>query len=222
MQHGIQLDYIWSSAKKNDITVQTLHVSLDNQLTKFREIEEDPQVKHLTPEEACEQHFIENTELIDNRFMVRLPFKKSVNLGDSLDQATRTFQYLEKHLNSNPDLRHRYQEILKLEHMEEIPTDQKGCPANKCYYLPHHCVFKEDSTSTKLRVVFDGSAKTTTGVSINDALMVGPVVQDDSFSIINRFRFFKIALQVDIEKRYRQFGLKAEDRNFGETSLLLN
>ena len=73
-------------------------------------------MKHLTPEEACEQHFIENTELIDNRFMVRLPFKKSVNLGDSLDQATRTFQYLEKRLNSNPDLRRRYQEILKLEH----------------------------------------------------------------------------------------------------------
>ena len=50
--------------------------------------------------------------------------------------------------------------------------------------------------------------------------MVGPVVQGDSFSIINRFRFFKIALQVDIEKRYRQFGLKAEDRRDESTSEL--
>ena len=130
-------------------------MSLDNQLTKFWEIEVVPQVKHLTPEEeACEQNFIENTELIDNRFMVRLPFKKSVTLGDSLDQATRRFQYLEKRLDSNPDLRRKYQdfihEFLKLEHMEEIPTDQVDCPANKCYYLPYHCVFKEDSTTTKL------------------------------------------------------------------------
>ena len=44
--------------------------------------------------------------------------------------------------------------------------------------------------------------------------MVGPVVQYDLFSIINRFRFFKIALSADIEKMYRQVGLKAEDRNF--------
>ena len=65
--------------------------------------------------------------------------------------------------------------------MEEVPAADVDCPSNKCFYLPHHCVFKEDSTTTKLRVVFDGSAKTTKGVSINDALMVGPVVQDYFF-----------------------------------------
>ena len=77
-----------------------------------------------------------------------------------------------------------------------------------------HCVFKEDSTTTKLRVVFDGSPKSTTGVSINDAFMVGPVVQDDLFSIIIRFRFYSTALSADIEKMYRQVGLKEEDRDF--------
>ena len=70
------------------------------------------------------------------------------------------------------------------------------------------------SFSTKLRVVFDGSAKTTNSVTINDALMVGPVVQDDLFSIINRFPFYQIALSGDIEKMYRQIGLREEDRDF--------
>ena len=98
--------------------------------------------------------------------------------------------------------------------MEEVPQHQMQRPANQCYYLPHHCVFKEDSTTTKLRVVFDGSAKTSNGISINEALMVGPVVQGDLFAIITRFRFYKIALTGDVEKMYRQVGLREEDRDF--------
>jgi hypothetical protein len=59
------------------------------------------------------------------------------------------------------------------------------------YYLPHHVVVKESSSTTKVRVVFDGPAKTTTGISLNDILMVGPTVQQDLFSIVMRFRTHK-------------------------------
>jgi len=72
------------------------------------------------------------------------------------------------------------------------------------YYLPHHCVVKETSVTTKLRVVFDASNKTTSGVSLNDALMVGPVLQQDIFAILSRFRRFKYTLTADIAKMYRQ------------------
>ena len=44
--------------------------------------------------------------------------------------------------------------------------------------------------------------------------MVGPVVQDDLFSIITRFRFSKVALSADIEKMYRQVGLKEGHKDF--------
>lgn len=57
---------------------------------------------------------------------------------------------------------------------------------------------------SKIRVVFDASCKTTTGISLNDALMVGPVVQQDLISILIRFRFFSYVFSADIIKMYRQ------------------
>lgn len=50
------------------------------------------------------------------------------------------------------------------------------------------------------------------GHSLNEALLIGPVVQDDLFSIVLRFRQFPIALVADIEKMYRQVSLHPEDR----------
>jgi hypothetical protein len=57
--------------------------------------------------------------------------------------------------------------------------------------MPHHAVIKEHSISTKTRVVFDASAKTTNGISLNDQLMIGPTLQEDLFSILTRFRTYQ-------------------------------
>ena len=58
------------------------------------------------------------------------------------------------------------QEFIDLGHLEEVqPGEINSSPK---FYLPHHCVLKEDSTTTKLRVVFDAFAKATTGFSLND------------------------------------------------------
>lgn len=71
-------------------------------------------------------------------------------------------------------------------------------------YLPHHCVLKPSSETTKLRIVFDASCRSSTRVALNDILMVGPTVQQDLFSIILRFRSFRFVLSTDITKMYRQ------------------
>ena len=82
-----------------------------------------------------------------------------------------------------------------------------------CYYLPHHCVFK-DSTTTKLRVVSDASSKSPNGYSLNDCLLLGPRLQDDVFDILDRFRLHQYALSADVAKMYRQVALDESDRNF--------
>ncbi|XP_076383911.1 uncharacterized protein LOC143261227 [Megalopta genalis] len=66
--------------------------------------------------------------------------------------------------------------------MSQVPDNNEGC------YFPHHGVIKLSSQTTKLRVVFDGSAATSTGLSLNDALHTGPKLQDDLLYILLRFR----------------------------------
>ena len=63
-------------------------------------------------------------------------------------------------------------------------------------------------------MIFDASAKTTSGISLNDKLMVGPTVQKKLFSILIRFQMHQVALLVDIAKFYRQVDLEEEDRDY--------
>ena len=98
--------------------------------------------------------------------------------------------------------------------MEEVPRNEIHMPAINCFYLPHHCVIKDASSTTKLRVVFDASAKSASGVSLNDRLMVGPQLHKDLFGILISFRFHQVTLSADIAKMYRQVQPDEEDKDF--------
>ncbi|XP_071044156.1 uncharacterized protein [Parasteatoda tepidariorum] len=75
-------------------------------------------------------------------------------------------------------------------------------------------VLKPDSKTTKLRVVFDASAKTTNGCSLNDLLCKGGVIQDELFSIMLRFRKHIYAFTADIEKMFRQIEILPSQTKF--------
>ena len=71
------------------------------------------------------------------------------------------------------------------------------------YYLPMHAMHKEDSTTNKLRIVFDASAKMTSGTSLNDHLLVGPTVHPPLVDILLWFRKFRVPLTTDVSHMYR-------------------
>ena len=48
---------------------------------------------------------------------------------------------------------------MDLKHAECVPEADMHKPSQETFYLPMHAVRKEESTTTKLRVVFDASAK---------------------------------------------------------------
>ncbi|XP_050065965.1 uncharacterized protein LOC126555042 [Aphis gossypii] len=145
----------------------------------------------------CEEHFKSTyTRTKEGRFSLKLPIKDISILGSSYEMARRRFFSLEKRLSQNDELRSKYitflQEYEALGHMSQIKN--VDAVHTNCYYLPHHAVLRAESLTTKTRVVFDASAKTTSGKSLNDVLMNGGVVQDDLVSILLRFRMHKFVM----------------------------
>lgn len=125
---------------------------------------------------------------------------------------------LEKRLARNPDLQSQYvhfiQEYEALGHCHEI-NESEDQANQQSYYLPHHAVLRPSSSSTKCRVVFDASAKSSpSDLSLNDTLQIGPVVQNDLYHIALRFRKFKVAFTGDISKMYRQVLQAQSDHRF--------
>ncbi|XP_055632604.1 uncharacterized protein LOC129773080 [Toxorhynchites rutilus septentrionalis] len=193
-------------------------VSLEQSMERFWEIEELPKKSiYSKKENECEiQYSATVSRNHCGRYIVRLPRHSDFDdkIGESKSAAIRRLKYLEKRLYQNPELKHEYckfmYEYVSLGHMRPISNEN----SSKNCYLPHHPAIKDSSTTTKTRVVFDGSAKTSSGYSLNEALLVGPIVQDDLLSIILRFRTFPIGIVADIEKMYRQVRVHYADTPF--------
>lgn len=190
---------------------------VDELLERFWKIEEVNGSNYSIDEQRCEDLFRETVSRDhEGRYIVQMPKHPQYEqlIGASRTSALRRFRWLEQMLNKKESLKLQYhdfmREYLALGHMHEVSEDD-DTQLLECY-LPHHPVIKESSTTTKVRVVFDGSAKTSTGKSLNDSLLVGPVVQDDILTIVVRFRQFPVALVADAEKMYRQVWMHPADR----------
>ncbi|XP_038106134.1 uncharacterized protein LOC119765936 [Culex quinquefasciatus] len=199
----------------------TTTMNLDQTLRKFWEVEEVPKAMQYTPDEQrAAEHF--HSTLSRNeagRYVVRLPFDSAKpQLGESATAAIRRFKAMERKFSLDSELQQNYKqfmtEYLALGHMEKVPPCEVAVTPEKSFYLPHHGVWKVDSKTTKLRVVFDASSKTASGVSLNDRLLVGPNVNEPLFNVFTRWRTYKFAFCADVEKMYRQVLVAREDADY--------
>ncbi|KPJ07794.1 hypothetical protein RR48_12636 [Papilio machaon] len=212
------IDDSLQSTQENIIVMHQI-TNLDDMLKSLWEIDTTSKRKLTQDEQICEELFQNTTSRSSNgRYIVQLPFKtdnpKSME-GNSREIALRRFKQLESKLERSPGLKQKYNEVLEeyltMGHMEKIPQQDI---VKKGVYLPHHAVVRDDKESTKVRIVFDASCKNSDGVSLNDELLVGPVLQEDLRSIILRWRTHKICFASDIEKMYRMILLKKEHTDF--------
>ena len=75
-------------------------------------------------------------------------------------------------------------------------------PIEKTFYIAMHAVYKATSTTTKVRAVFDTSAKSSTGVSLNDTILVSLTIHPPLIDVLLFFRSYFIALTAGISKMY--------------------
>ena len=79
-------------------------------------------------------------------------------------------------------------------------------------HLPHHAVIRQDKETTKVRVVYDASARSS-GPSLNDCLHTGPKFNQRILEILLRFRSYPVAFIADIEKAFLMISVNPKDRD---------
>ena len=75
-------------------------------------------------------------------------------------------------------------------------------------------MIKEDRTKTRLHVVYDASAKSCSKPSLNDCLLLGPVLTPLIFDILFVFHLQKVALIEHMEKVFLNAEVVPEERDF--------
>ena len=190
------------------------------QLQRFWELDDVHETSPLSSEEHwCEEHFQTSHQRNEaGRYVVRLPFRPNSpgTLGSSRPAALRVLLSNERRQQKDPGLHDKYtqflDEYLKLEHMELV---QEGSgSAFPLYYLPHHAVWKGDGETRKIRVVFNASCSSSSGLSLNDLLSPGPKLQTTLWSVLTRWRLYKYAFTTDIVKMFRQLLVHPSDRDW--------
>lgn len=114
------------------------------------------------------------------------------------------FFNLERKLQWEPQVYEEYRsfmrEYISLGHMRLAMSPGK-------YVIPLHAVVKYYNDKMKLRVVFDASARSSSG-SLNDTLYTGPKLQCDIMGILLKCQFHRYMFTADICKMYRQIQIQ--------------
>ena len=184
------------------------HDELVNTVKKFWETESIG-IKELLNEESNENTGIVKPLTYDGkRYVVGLPWKEERELIPSEYQLSRNrLNSLHHKLRQDPELLNEYDRIIKeqleMGIIEEVKTKIDDKFSADVHYLPHHAVLRRDRETTKVRVVYDGSAKSPgNNYSLNDCLQVGPNLIPQLFDVLVKFRSDPTALTADIEKAF--------------------
>ena len=216
----------------SDVSPTVLHcsceasdgASLSDMLEEFWRTEEVGAKNSSSAEDQKCEELYSHTTFRDSlgRYVVRLPWKDPKKLaklpiGSSYFHAVRALKRLEANFANDAKLKVEYtkfmQEYLDLGHMTKAVSEEPS-PSSDYFFLPHHGVWKESSSSTKLRTVFNGSTKLSNDESLNDLFHVGCNLLKSPVDMICRNRNFKIALSADIEKMYRQIMVHDDDKKY--------
>ena len=141
--------------------------------------------------------------------MVTWPWKEErPDLPDNKALALGRLQSLVKKMKKNPQLIQKYDEIiedqLKRGVIEQVKSESNSSTK---HYIPHHAVVNPTKETTKVRVVYDASAKCKPeNKSLNECLYRGPILLQNLSDILSRFRLHRIAMIADKEKAFLQIG----------------
>ena len=192
----------------------------DEILQRFWKPEERPgDQSNLSVEERnVMEHFKRHhSRTKEGRFIVPLAKKSPTPvIGESRSQAVRRFRLMERSLHAKgqfDELSAVMNEYFENDHAELVTTAELDKPTDQVFYMPMHVVRKESSSTTKLRAVFDASAPSSTGTSLNNTLLIGPTVHSTLFDVLLKFQLHRIAITADVSRMYCAVLLHPTDKD---------
>ena len=187
--------------------------NLDAELKRFWELES---LGILKEEHPVQQQFSQRISFKCGRYEVHLPWKDShPHLPDNYDLCRKRLDGLLKRLRQDPEKLRQYDAVIKdqlRQGVVEVVSEPAKWKGERLHYLPHHGVSRQGKQTTKLRVVYDGSAKTN-GPSLNKCLHTGPNFGQHILQILLRFRIHRVAFVGDIEKAFLMVSVVDHDRD---------
>ncbi len=146
----------------------------------------------------------------DGSFVAPLPWMgNKLKLEKHFELNLGRLQSLLNRLRKTPELMEAYHkqilENVERGYVEIADHNYRGI----CTNLPHHPVIKPERATTKIRPVFDGSARTKSSPSLNQCLYTGPNNTPDLLAVLLRFRIPKVVWMADIEKAFPKVANKS-------------
>ena len=94
--------------------------------------------------------------------------------------------------------------------IEQAPLQAVG----REFYMPHRAVIRETAETTKMRVVYDCSARGAKDApSLNDCLEPGPALQNKIYDVLVRGRFHSVAFAGDMRQAFLQVRIREGERD---------
>ena len=165
----------------------------------------------------CDGQFLSSIKFNDDHYQIALPWKTDeTDIPDHYSLSLNRLKLLQRRLLNKPDLLREYDKVIKDQLAKGIiePVNDSSTLSRNVHYLPHHAIVRQDRETTKVRVVYDGSAKDKgESLSLNDCLHTGPNYIPLLFDVLVRFRSYPIAIVADIEKAFLMIHIAKEDRD---------
>ena len=192
--------------------------ALDNQLSAFWELESFGVTGNKN---SVLEEFEERIHFTGERYEVSLPWKTPCSsLSPNYTLCQDRLKGLLRRLKQNPEIMSEYDSIIRgqlqqgIVELVDTPSESADREENskRVHYLPHHAVIRENKDTTKIRIVYDASAKSE-GPSLNQCLHAGPKFHQRITDLLLRFRVFPVAVVADIEKAFLMVQVAEEDRD---------
>ena len=199
-----------SASHENDELISNLERFWETESIGVRETKED-----VSPPK---EEFV-SVKHDGERYEIELPWKNDCfPIPDNYNLCYNQLISIHDRLNKTPEVLKEHDDItqqqLRSGIIEKLPEPEVETQNKDVHYLPYHAVIRQNRETTKLRIVYDGSAKSAGQErSLDDFLPAGPNNIPQLVDVLARFRWNPIAISAGIEQGFMMNSIQESHRD---------